>query len=303
MTVEKDGSGEVKLGYVGLGAMGGALARRLMLTHTLRVFDIRPEAVGEFAEEGAIAAQDGASLARESDVILLCLPRSSDVRDAIFGAGGVAEGLAPGKILIDQTTGDPDETRAMAAKLAESGVTMIDAPVSGGIAGAEAGTIAIMVGGPPDVVAQVGSVFDSISPNIFHCGDIGSGHVMKLVNNTLGACCRLATLETVAMGRKYGLSLEKMTEVLNKSSGRNNYTESLLPKMIEGKKSSSFAMSLSLKDVSLGTKLGMECGAPMMIANLARGLLQQGVHKFGEEVSLDEAATLIGEMADMTFTD
>ncbi|MEC8774266.1 MAG: NAD(P)-binding domain-containing protein, partial [Pseudomonadota bacterium] len=115
----------MELAYVGLGAMGGALARRLMLSHKLRVLDLRPEVVAEFADNGAIPVQDGASLARESDIILLCLPRSADVRDAIFGPGGLAEGLEPGKIIIDQTTGNPDETRAMAAELAEKGITMI----------------------------------------------------------------------------------------------------------------------------------------------------------------------------------
>ena len=291
----------MELGYIGLGAMGGALARRLMRTHKLRVLDIDSDVVAAFAEHGAIPAQDGASLARESDMVMLCLPRSSDVREAIFGTRGLAEGLTPGKIVIDQTTGDPDETRALAAELAAMGITMIDAPVSGGAPAAEAGTIAIMVGGPLDVFDEVKPILETISPNIFHCGSTGNGHVMKLVNNTLGACCRLATLETVAMGRKYGLSLEKMTEVLNKSSGRNNYTQTMLPKMVEGKPSSNFAMALSLKDVTLGTKLGVECGAPMLIPNLTRGLLQQGVHEFGARATLDAAITMVENMAGLTF--
>ena len=148
----------MELGYVGLGAMGGALARRLMLSHKLRVLDLRLEAVAEYAENGAIPAQDGTSLARESDIVLLCLPRSADVREAIFGAGGLAEGLSPGKIVVDQTSGNPDDTRAMAAELAEQGITLIDAPVSGGPAGADAGTIAIMVGGGTRRVCQGAAV-------------------------------------------------------------------------------------------------------------------------------------------------
>jgi 3-hydroxyisobutyrate dehydrogenase len=291
----------MELGYIGLGAMGGALARRLMLSHKLRVLDLRPDLVAEFAENGAIPAQDGASLARECDVVLICVPRSSNVREAIFGPGGLVEGLEPGKIVIDQTSGDPDETRAMAAELAEKGITMIDAPVSGGPAGADAGTIAIIAAGPMDVFEKVKPIFESISPNVFHCGDIGNGHVLKLVNNTIGACCRLATLEAVAMGRKYGLSLEKMTEVINKGSGRNSATENMLPKMIAGEQSSNFAMALMLKDVSLATQLGINCGAPMMVANITRGLLQTGVYKYGADANMDEAAPLIESMADMKF--
>lgn len=293
----------MELGYVGLGAMGGALARRLMLSHRLRVFDLRPDVVSDFAGNGAIPAQDGASLARECDVVLLCLPRSADVREAIFGAGGLIEGLEPGKIVIDQTSGDPDETRAMATELAEKGIELIDAPVSGGPRGADAGTIAIMAAGPEDVFAKVRPVFEAISPNVFHCGGVGNAHVLKLVNNTIGACCRLATLEAVAMGRKYGLSLEKMTEVINKSSGRNVTTEHMLTKMVEDAPSSNFAMALSLKDVSLATQLGLKCGAPMFLANVTRGLLQTGVHEYGEQATMDETATLIQSMADMSFRD
>jgi 3-hydroxyisobutyrate dehydrogenase len=292
----------MELGYIGLGAMGGALARRLMLSHKLRVLDLRPDVVADFAKDGAVPAQDGASLARECDVIMLCLPRSADVRTAIFGPGGLVEGLEPGKIVVDQTSGDPDETRAIAAELAEKGITFIDAPVSGGPDGATAGTIAIMAAGPMDAFETVKPVFESISPNVFHCGDIGNAHVLKLVNNTIAACCRVATLEAVAMGRKYGLSLEKMTEVINKSSGRNGATERMLPKMIEGEPSSKFALALMLKDVSLATQLGINCGAPMLVANVTRGLLQTAHYEAGDGANLDEAAPTIEAMADMKFT-
>ncbi|MED5573473.1 MAG: NAD(P)-dependent oxidoreductase [Pseudomonadota bacterium] len=291
----------MELAYVGLGAMGGALARRLMLSHKLRVLDLRPEVVAEFADNGAIPVQDGASLARESDIILLCLPRSADVRDAIFGPGGLAEGLEPGKIIIDQTTGNPDETRAMAAELAEKGITMIDGPVSGGPAGADAGTIAIMVGGAIETFNKVKPYLESISPNVMHCGAIGNGHVVKLVNNTIAACNRMAMLEAVAMGRKYGLTLETMSDVINKSSGRSGATERGLPAMIEGVKSSNFAMALMLKDVTLATQLGTNCGAPMMMHNIVRGMLQNGLYHCGQDANMDETAELIEAMADMKF--
>tara|TARA_B100000676_G_scaffold312886_1_gene389566 strand:- start:916 stop:1767 length:852 start_codon:yes stop_codon:yes gene_type:complete len=281
--------------------MGGALARRLMLSHKLRVLDLRPEVITEFTDNGAIPAQDGASLARECDIILLCLPRSADVREAIFGPGGLAEGLDSGKIIIDQTSGNPDETRAMAAELAEKGITMIDAPVSGGPAGADAGTIAIMVGGSAEIFGKVKPYLESISPNVMHCGDIGNGHVVKLVNNTMAACNRLAMLEAVAMGRKYGLSLEVMNDVINKSSGRSGASERGLPAMIEGVPSSNFAMALMLKDVTLATQLGINCGAPMLLHNIARGMLQNGLHLCGPEANTDDTAELVEAMADMKF--
>ncbi len=282
------------IGYVGLGAMGGALARRLMLSHKLHVLDLRPDVVQKFTDNGAIPAQNGAALAQTCDIVLMCL-----LREAIFGPGGLIEGLEPGKILVDQTSGDPDETRAMAAELAEKGITLIDAPVSGGPAGADAGTIAIMVGGPMEAFEKVKPYFLSISPNVMHCGAIGNGHVVKIVNNTIAACNRLAMYEAVAVGRKYGLSLQTMSDVINKSSGRSGATERTLPAMLEGKQASNFAIGLMLKDVSLGAKLGINAGAPMLIANVVRGMLQAGTYELGESANLDDITQQIEAWADV----
>ena len=293
----------MEIGYVGLGAMGGALARRLMLSHKLHVLDLRPDVVQGFTDNGAIPAQNGASLAQTCDIVLMCLPRSSNVREAIFGPGGLAEGLEPGKILVDQTSGDPDETRAMAAELAERGITLIDAPVSGGPAGADAGTIAIMVGGPMEAFEKVKPYFESISPNVMHCGDIGNGHVVKIVNNTMAACNRLAMYEAVAVGRKYGLSLQTISDVVNKSSGRSGATERTLPAMLKGEQASNFAIGLMLKDVSLGAKLGINAGAPMMIANVVRGMLQAGTYELGEAANLDDITQQIEAWADVKLVD
>src|SRR5689334_18892905 len=140
----------MRLGYIGLGNMGGALARRLLRAHPLRVYDLRPDVVSRFVDQGATPTQNPAALARECDLVMTCLPTSKEVREVLFGEGGMAAVLEPGKILADMTTGDPGETREMAARLAEKGVRMIDAPVSGGPHGADAGTIAIMVGAPAE---------------------------------------------------------------------------------------------------------------------------------------------------------
>ena len=293
----------MEIGYIGLGAMGGALARRLMLSHKLRAHDLRPEVVEEFAKNGAIPAQSAAALAQACDVVLLCLPRSADVRQAIFGESGLLEGLEPGKIVIDQTSGDPDETRAMATELAEQGITLVDAPVSGGPRGADAGTIAIIAAGPTEVFEKVKPIYESISPNVFYCGDTGNGHVIKLVNNTIAACNRLAALEAVAMGRKYGLPLDIMTEVINKSSGRNSTTENALPQILKGEATSDFGMALMLKDVTLATQLGVKCGAPMFVANLVRGMLQTYLHEYGEDAKMDATQPAIEAAADMKFLD
>jgi 3-hydroxyisobutyrate dehydrogenase len=291
----------MQTGYIGLGVMGGALARRLLLSRKLHVFDLNPEVMAEFAALGAITAKSPTEIARECDVIMICVPRSSNVRQAIFGPIGLIEGLTPGKIVIDQTSGDPTETRWMAAELRAHGVIMLDAPVSGGAKGAEAGTIAIMVGGAEDELKAVRPIFEAISPNIFHCGEIGAGQVVKLINNTISTCNRIAMLEGVALGLKNGLSLETMAEVLNKGGARSRATENMLPAMIRGEPSGIFALSLMLKDLNLATQLAADSGAPLHFGQLARGLLQVASNALGPEANIDDIAKIVAAQAGAAF--
>jgi 3-hydroxyisobutyrate dehydrogenase len=273
----------MELGYIGLGNMGGALARRLLREHKLRVFDLRPQIVARFAEAGAIPTQSAQALARESDIVMTCLPTSAEVRDVLFGEGRVAEVLRPGQIFADMTTGDPNETREMAARLAEQGVAMIDAPVSGGPHGANAGTIAIMVGAPPELYARVAPIFATISPNIFHTGGVGTGHVMKLVNNVISAGVRAVTFEAVTMGIKNGLSLGTCAAVLQKGSARSATTELALPKLLANDFTVSFTLALMHKDVRLATKLGLDSQTPMILANVVRELFQTVINEHGAD--------------------
>lgn len=279
----------MELGYVGLGAMGGALARRLLRERSLRVFDLMPERVSAHVEKGGTAAQSAAALASECDLVMTCLPTSKEVYAAIFGPNGLAEGMKRGGIIADMTTGDPNATRAMAAELAQKGITLIDAPVSGGPHGADAGTIAIMIGAPDDLFAKVKPVFEVISPNVFHCGSVGAGHVMKLVNNVTAASVRAATFEAIAMGVKNGLSIEKIAEVLHKGSARSYTTEITLPKLAKGGDiRTNFTLALMHKDVRLATELGMTSATPMPICNLVREVFQTAINDqgAGEDVNL-----------------
>lgn len=265
----------MNLGYVGLGMMGGALARRLQLSQQLRVYDLRPDRVAALVERGAVAGSDLPDVARESDVVMTCLPTSQDVQAAIFEPGGLLEGLKPGAIVADMTTGDPKVTQEMSAELASRGITLVDAPVSGGPAGADAGTIAIMVGGPEKTYEELHAVFTSISPNVFHCGEqVGAGHTMKLVNNVIAAGVRAVTFEAVAMGIKSGLDLAKLSEVLDKGSAHSFTTQRTLPRLVAGEGTETFALRLMHKDVRLATQRGVDCGAPMPLAGVVREFLQ-----------------------------
>ncbi len=278
----------MELGYVGLGNMGGALARRLLRQHRMRVFDLRPDAMAGLAELGATPTQNPRMLAEQCDLVMTCLPTSDHVRAATFGPDGLAAGLKPGALIADMTTGDPNATRAMAAELAGQAITLFDAPVSGGPHGAGAGTIAIMVGAPDALYARVKPVFEVISPNVFHCGGIGAGHVMKLVNNIIAAGVRTLTFEAVAMGVKNGLSLEKCAEVLAKGSARSYSTEITLPRLASGDLLANFTLGLMHKDIRLACQLGIDSGAPMPVANLVRELFQMALNTQGpgEDVNM-----------------
>ena len=273
----------MQLGYIGLGNMGGALARRLLRQHRMRVYDLKPENMAKLADKGGTASQSPKALAAECDVVMTCLPTSKEVRDAIFGPDGIAAGMKRGGIIADMTTGDPNATRAMAKELQGAGITLIDAPVSGGPHGADAGTIAIMIGASAEVFGRVRPLFEVISPNIFHCGDVGTGHVMKLVNNVVAASVRTVTFEAVAMGIKNGLSFKTCAEVLAKSSGRSYSTEVTLPRMVSGNASASFTLGLMHKDVRLATELGVASGSPMIVSGVVREMFQTAVNEHGAD--------------------
>jgi 3-hydroxyisobutyrate dehydrogenase len=288
----------MNIGYVGLGSMGGALARRLQLTHSLRVYDLDAASVAGLVEKGAHACATLAELAAGCEVILLCLPTSAHVRTAIFGKDGLEAGLRPGTLLVDQTTGDPQATRAMAAELASRQVTLIDAPVSGGVQGADAGTIAIMIGAEPEDYARAQPILSAISGNLFHAGGIGAGQVMKLVNNHLSGAQRLLTLEAVALAVKNGIDPARACEILVAGGARNSFTEKfMLPHIIHGRLEVGFTLGLMHKDMRLACDLGAASGVPLFFGNLAREMYQVCISQMGPQAQVHTAAVVMDRLA------
>lgn len=290
------------IGYIGLGLMGGALARRLQITHPLKVYDLYAPSVQALVDLGANACASPAELAAECDVVLLCLPTSKEVRAALFGASGVAESARPGTLVIDQTSGDPVETRAMAGELAARGITLVDAPVSGGAKGAEAGTIAIMVGADDAHYARVHDILSAISPNIFRAGGVGAGQVMKLVNNVMSGAQRLLTLESVALAAKNGIDPVRACEILLAGGAKNSFLETfMIPKILKGDVSPGFTLALMHKDVRLACQLGSDTGVPMFFGNLAREFYQMCIAERGAQAQVHTAAQVIDRMSGTHF--
>ena len=294
----------MNIGYIGLGAMGGPLARRLLAGHTLHVWDISAAAVERFETLGARPAPTAAELARRCDVVLLCLPRTADVHRVVFGPAGLAEGLSAGKLVIDQTSGVPDETREIARQLAERGIDMVDAPVAGGVAAADAGRVTIMASGPQQAFEKASPVLQAISSTVIRCGNrLGDGQAVKAINNAMNAACRLSTLEVVAMGRKLGLSLAALTEAINKSTGRSRISQTVLPAILEGRAATDFALKLMVKDVDQAISLAVQAAAPMPIASLTRDLLVMGVNTLGDKARLEDVIGLIESMSAVRLAD
>lgn len=288
----------MKVGYIGLGAMGGALARHLVGKHELAVLDLNPAVLATFETLGARSASSPKDLARDREVVLLCLPRSSDVERVLFGAGGLAEGLSPGTVVIDQTSGVPEKTRSFASRLADQGVTLLDAPVSGAMAMAIAGKVSIIASGPRAAFDRVEPLLTGISPNVYYCGErVGNGQTMKAVNNMMNAACRLATLEAVAMGRKAGLSLETMIEALNHTTARNFTTQGMLVAIAEGRQSTKFGLALQVKDANQALSMGQDMGVPMPVSQAARSLLQIGLNTLGPQAQLEQMIGIVESMA------
>ena len=279
-----------RIGYIGLGVMGGALAKRLLREHKLTVFDLSPERRAEFAALGANVVGSPAEVGAASDIVLTCLPTSAQVRQVIFGDNdGLIRGLKAGGIIADQTSGATAATRAMAAELLGTGIELIDAPVSGGALGAEAGTIAIMVGGTAEQYARVAPVLNSISPNTAHVGPLGAGHTLKAVNNMMSAANRLLAFEAVGIAAANGLDPAVVVDTINKSSGRNNATMTVFPNHIFADTfEQRFTLALMEKDVALAAELANDGFAHLTLTPLILRNYRMGIERFGRNGDIHE---------------
>ena len=283
-----------KVGFIGLGNMGGPLAERLLGKLELTVHDFAAQRVEAFKAKGAIAAASGEDLARRVDIVLTCLPSSADVRKAIFGFGdqpGFGAALKAGTMIVDMTTGNPTATRAMAAELAPRGIELIDAPVSGGPRGAREGTIAIIVGGGKDQFERIAPVLGIISRNVVHAGAVGAGHAVKAGNNLLNLICRLATFEVISLLVKEGVDPATANAIVQKSSGRNYATEITLPdNILSGKMMQGFTTALMQKDSNVALEMAKSIGLEMPFGSLASDLLARVVAEHGVDADMSTVA-------------
>ena len=299
------------VGVVGLGNMGSRMARNLSNAgFSLVVHDLDAGLSERFATaQGCTAAaspQDFANVA----VVLTMLPDGDAVRDVVVEwQGGIAAALAPGSVVLDMSSSNPVGTKSLAAELAARQVAVVDAPVSGGIVRAEAGTLSIMVGGEDEAAfALVQPVLQCVGERLFRTGPLGSGHAMKALNNFLGASCYATGAEALVIGREFGLNPRTMLEVFNASTARSFNTEHVLKEdVVTGRYGTGFALGLLAKDVgiaaALAASVGVDAPALRLVAErwaeAAEGLGfaadHSEAHKQWWPVDLTEAAASAGE--------
>ncbi|MGR9235188.1 NAD(P)-dependent oxidoreductase (plasmid) [Rhizobium leguminosarum] len=294
----------VKVGYIGLGAMGGSLARHLIADGELVVYDQNPSTRNIFAALGAVVADTPQTLAQSCDIVILCLPRSTDVGDLLFGANGIAGSLRAGALVIDQTSGIPPLTIDFARRLATHSVLFMDAPVSGGIPAAQNRSVTIIASGSEEAWSLGRPVLEKLSTKTLRCGQrVGDGQALKLLTNGIGACYRLATLELVALWRKSGFPLAPLVTALNHSVGANFTSRNMLVGLVEGRSTTNFAMALMVKDLNGALDLGRQTALPLPLTTAARGLMQSAIGLFGENARLDDAIALTEKLSSVRLAD
>src|SRR6185312_6326690 len=219
---EKMSDAKPRLGFVGLGNMGGPMANNLVKGgYSVSGFDLNRQLLLKRAQEiGLHAADSAADAAKRSDYVITMLPNGQNVREAVFGKGGIVEGLAKGGIVIDMSSAGATGTAQLGKELTAKGFTLIDAPVSGGVTGAEAGTLAIMVGGDDNAaIDKIWPVLEAMGKKLFRAGKLGSGHAAKSINNYLGATNLIAIAEGLIAGTKFGLDPANLLAIINASTG------------------------------------------------------------------------------------
>ncbi|WP_233853757.1 NAD(P)-dependent oxidoreductase [Paraburkholderia sp. HD33-4] len=292
----------MNVAYIGLGACGAAFARRLASSYQTQVYDVHGPYMQAFGVTDAIYASDLPSLASASNVILLCLADQDQVEETLFGPTGLARALNPGTLVIDQTTGDPDRARALAAKLAAAHETiMIDAPTSGEPDDIAAGTACLMCGGPQAAVEAARPILATLSDSIVYCGETGNGHAAALVSHAVAQCNRLITYEGASLAVKYGLDLGILSAVINKSGAWNGASERVLPVLASGGHASCRPLAQATTDLQTATRAAVGCGAPMFIANAVRSLIEIASNDAESAAGVDEIAHLFEKMADIRF--
>lgn len=287
-------SGIVRVGLIGIGNMGTPMAAQLRAAgYDVLGTDRVSEARQRLTEVGGTAVEDVRGLLGV-DVLILMLPNSAIVRSVLVDDGLLdaiaARPVADRPIVVDMSSSEPLVTRELRTVAERAGVVLLDAPVSGGVSGARAGTLAVMVGGPDDEVSAVLPVLQAFGP-VTHVGGVGAGHALKALNNILSAATLLATSEAMHAGIAFGLDPTVMAEVISRSSGRSGSSDNKWPNyIIPGTYDAGFSAAMLIKDMRIATGLAHQLGVPIQSGDRMVELWQEAVDELGPDIDHTEIA-------------
>jgi len=289
------------IGFIGVGRMGQPMAARLLAAgHPVVAFDTQGQALGAIAAKGAHTAASPAEVAARSEIVMTSLPTPAIVRAVALGADGIASG-AKVRLLVDLSTTGPTVAAEIAAVLAARGIVAVDAPVSGGVGGAEKGTLAVMLSGAPEACDRLAPVLAAIG-RVFRIGDQpGMGQMMKLINNLMSATATAAMSEAMVLGVKYGLDPYTMVDVINAGTGRSTASEDKFPRSILPRTfAHGFSLGLMTKDVNLCIAEADALQVPMWIGNAVRQLWNYGLAQGGPDQDFTHLITHLEKWSNVT---
>jgi 3-hydroxyisobutyrate dehydrogenase len=288
------------VGFIGVGNMGNPMASNVLKAgFPMIVYDRNPQAMENLLQAGAQRAASAREVVEGSEIVLTSLPASPDVEAVYLEPGGLVDSAKPGTMLIDLSSVFPSTPRKIEPRAQARGVHFLEAPVSGGVSGARAATLAIMVGGDPETLTRAQPVLRAIGPNIFHVGPVGAGNTVKAINNMMASVNALAMMEGVALGVKAGLDPMTIYEVVKASSGGSKALEripnSLIPRHFEP----GFKVQLMNKDLETFTTIAKELHVPVSFANVAQQYQQMAIAAGLGEQDTSVVMTIIERLAAM----
>jgi 3-hydroxyisobutyrate dehydrogenase-like beta-hydroxyacid dehydrogenase len=273
-----------KVGFIGLGAMGGPMALNLVKQgFALVVNDIDGARAAPLKAKGAELAASAEAVAAAVERTIVMVETTEQAESVIIGAHGIIRGAKAGHVVICMSTIDPFAARSFADRLASLGIAMLDAPVSGGTGRAQSGELSVIVGGAIELFQRCRDLFEAMGDRCFHVGPLGSGLAMKLVNNMLVQVNTVAVAEALVLGVKAGLDPETMYEVVRVSTGSSAAWELRVPRILKGDFQPGGTVDISYKDQELETAFAKRLGVPLLLANLTQQVYQaaraQGLNK------------------------
>lgn len=265
----------IEVGFIGLGRMGGGMARNLRRAGvSLTVFDADEEAMKSLQAEGATRGASAAAVASAVELLFLCLPYAPQVREAMFGEEGVSAGAAAGLQVVDTTTLNHADALAIGAEAEARGLKYADCPISGMPVRAENGTLTIMFGGTDAAFALASPFLHCMGSNIVHCGTLGNGQMMKAINNIMYNINIAGLCEVLPLAVKAGLDVEQVAEVAMTGSSRSFASEYFVPRILEGRFDSDFAMGAAYKDIVNVQQIATRIGAATPVVNAMTAIYQ-----------------------------